>query len=84
MLSKTLTLIFLIVATWWVFRRIDRFKAARRRHAEMAARREQAAASRGPAGGAAEDMVRCPACGVFVAARGAAACARDDCPYRRR
>ena len=29
----------------------------------------------------AEDMVQCPACKAYVAARGVRSCGRADCPY---
>jgi len=35
----------------------------------------------GEAGGEAEDLVPCPRCGAYVAARGATSCGRSDCPY---
>ena len=31
--------------------------------------------------GATEDLVPCPKCGAYVAARGATSCGRSDCPY---
>ena len=31
--------------------------------------------------GETEDLVQCPKCGAYVAARGASSCGRDDCPY---
>ena len=31
--------------------------------------------------GQTEDLVPCPKCGAYVAARGATSCGRDDCPY---
>ena len=32
-------------------------------------------------GGKAEDLVQCPKCGAYVAARGAGPCGRGDCPH---
>lgn len=31
--------------------------------------------------GTTEDLIQCPKCGAYVAARGAGSCGRDDCPY---
>ena len=71
--QKLLVLAAIIAAVWYGFKLIGRLDRARK------ARLESEGESASPAG--AEDMERCAACDVFVAARNAASCGRDDCPY---
>jgi len=83
-LSKLLTLLALIGAVWWLFRWVDRFNRMRRQLAEEAQRRPARPTADPFAGqAAAEDMTRCPVCGVYVPARQARACGRADCPAGR-
>ncbi len=83
-LQKLIVLAAVIAAVWYGFKFIGRLDQARKQ-AERASpaavgRKGRAARPRDPAP-AAEDMVRCDACGAYVAQNGAAACGRDDCPY---
>jgi formate-dependent phosphoribosylglycinamide formyltransferase (GAR transformylase) len=76
---KLIVLVALILLVWYGFKYVRRLEEVR-----QALRRAQDAA-RGGRGGAkkvvAEDMVKCPSCGAYVAARGATKCGRTDCPY---
>ncbi len=81
-LSKLLVLAAIVATVWYAFKFVDRLDKRRKR--EIKARRDN------PAGGAAtdvgvpetpEEMVQCPVCESYVAARGVGPCGRDDCPY---
>ncbi len=72
-LQKLLVLAAIIAAVWYGFKLIGRLDRARKTRLETAGK------SAAPAG--VEDMERCAACDTFVAARDAASCGRDDCPY---
>ncbi len=81
-LQKLLVLAAIVTAVWYAFKFIGRLDQRRKR--EIKARRDS------PAGGAAtdavvaekpEEMVQCPVCESYVAARGVGPCGRDDCPY---
>lgn len=85
-LQKLLVLAAVIGAVWYGFKWISRLQQVRdaqdgtkpkKRRWPGTARR----AKEEPPQKAAEDMTECPVCGTFVAARGAAACGRTDCPY---
>jgi hypothetical protein len=76
--GKLLELAALILIVWYGFKFASRVEAVRN-----VRRRERESAPRPAAPPIqAEDLVRCAACGSYVAARGAAACARADCPWR--
>jgi uncharacterized protein len=85
-LQKLLVLAAIVGAVWYGFKLVSRLQAARK--LEQAARagkprptaRRGAASARSPAEGT-EDMVQCPVCQIFVAARAAGNCGRADCPY---
>jgi uncharacterized protein len=72
-LPKLLVLVGLIALVWYGSRWLRRWQRLKARHA--AAQRPRLAA---------EEMRKCPACGVYVAAAGAGDCGRTDCPYRAR
>jgi len=74
-LTKLLTLILLITVVWYGFRWYTRVQARARdlpRQPGGLPRPEIAA----------EEMIRCARCGVYVSAGKAASCGRPDCPYR--
>ncbi len=86
-LSKLIVLVGIIAAVWYGFKLVSRLDQARKAEAKLNTKKERRA---GPFGkrrtppataDEAEDMVRCPVCEAFVAARSAASCGRDDCPY---
>ncbi len=74
-LTKLLVLAAIIGAIWYGFKwvgRLDKMRKEALRHDSR---------SRESANLAAEEMVRCSSCDTYVAATGARACGRDDCPY---
>jgi hypothetical protein len=73
--GKLLVLIVLIAVVWYGFKHVARTEKVRQ---EAAKKRAPAA---GPRRVEAEDMVKCGACGAYVAARGASNCGRSDCPW---
>ena len=86
MFAKLLVLILVIAAVWYGFKYLSRLDAKRKADKKLRERDSGTAArSRGAAPAAtetdAEDMVQCPTCGAYVAARGTTSCGRADCPY---
>ncbi|MHC4983734.1 MAG: hypothetical protein ACYTF6_11305 [Planctomycetota bacterium] len=85
-LQKLLVLAAIVGAVWYGFKLVSRLKEARKLEDEAAPGKRRKAARRGAAGaksaaGTAEDMVQCPVCQTYVAARSAGSCGRPDCPY---
>jgi hypothetical protein len=80
-LPKLILLVLIIVIVWYGYRYMQRIEAVRRTFRAELLRRQQAARPSPPV--AAEDLVKCATCGAYVAARGAGACGRPDCPWRR-
>ena len=85
-LQKLLLLAAIVGAVWYGFKLVSRLQEARKLEQEAnagtrrkAARRE-AGSAKEPAKSA-EDMVQCPVCQTYVAARSAGSCGRADCPY---
>ncbi len=77
-LTKLLFTVAVVAAVWYGFKLYGRLEKARQAKAALRAAHQGG----GPAAAVgAEEMERCAACGTYVAARGAAACGRDDCPY---
>lgn len=79
-LGKLLFLALIIAVVWYGFkyqRRLEEIRGMLRR--EMRSRQ----ARQRPQGLDVEDLVKCPRCGAYVAARDAAACGRADCPWGR-
>jgi uncharacterized protein len=78
--SKLLVLILLIVAVWYGWRFLRRFGEVREvlRRAQQAAQAQRSGAAPRLQ---AEDMVKCRACGTYVAAQGATRCSRPGCPW---
>ncbi|MDB5411407.1 MAG: hypothetical protein JWL84_6319 [Rhodospirillales bacterium] len=80
--GKLLVLALLILAIWYGFKYAGRVEQVR-----QAVKRARAAAAGQQRGGGAqrlqaEDMVKCRACGTYVAAHGAGKCGRTDCPWQ--
>ena len=85
-LGKLLLLALLVLAIWYGFKYVNRIEEVRqtlKRAARDAAARSQARtqARQGAPSIQAEDMVKCPACGVYVTKSGATNCGRADCPW---
>lgn len=78
--SKLLLLALLIFIVWTAFKYMRRVEAIRRVLRDEMQRRQ---ATRRPPPLPAEDLVSCPACGAYVAARSAGNCGRGDCPWGR-
>jgi hypothetical protein len=82
-LGKLLVLAIIVLVVWYGFKYVHRVEAVRRAVLrEMDARRGRARPARS-ATLAAEDLVKCEACGAYVAARGTTPCSRADCPWGR-
>ena len=85
-LQKLLVLAAIVGAVWYGFKLVSRLQEARKLEEKAAAgnrrktSRQDAAGAKGAAG-TAEDMVQCPVCQTYVAARSAGNCGRPDCPY---
>ena len=84
--SKLMVLAGILAVVWYGFKFVGRLEQARK----AAAKAGTAPASGGAAASArpatprdVEEMVCCPVCGDYVAARGASACDRTDCPQTR-
>jgi hypothetical protein len=78
MFSKLLTLILLIAVVWFGYRYVVRVNA--RMQAKRKLETQESGLPRPRPN--AEDMIRCPACNVYVSATKATSCGRPDCPYR--
>jgi len=79
-LGKLVLLAGLIAAVWYGFKYRARIEAIRRDVRAEVARRQRAAGAPPPARGV-EDLVKCPECGAFVAAKGATNCGKPHCPW---
>jgi uncharacterized protein len=82
-LSKLIVLIAILLVVWYGFKLIGQLDRARKQAlrarsqaARGAGRRTAAAPER-----AVEDMIKCSACGTYVAARHPTRCGRADCPW---
>ncbi len=90
-IQKLLVLAAIIGAVWYGFKFLSRLDQARKTDATGGKDSGGLAGAfrdwtrRGDSGGEgaaeAEDMVECPVCGAYVAARGSVSCGRSDCPY---
>jgi hypothetical protein len=81
-IGKFFLLVVFILVIWYGFKYVNRVEEIRqgfRRAARAAAARAQA--RRAPPKIEAENMVKCPACGVYVTEAGASNCGRADCPW---
>ncbi|TCS62621.1 hypothetical protein [Varunaivibrio sulfuroxidans] len=85
-LSKFIFTVFIVGVVWYGFKWLNRVQSIReevRRNGRPAA---HPAAGRRASGARAadesvEDMVKCPVCESYVAAKGTTSCGRDGCPY---
>ena len=86
-LQKLIVLVGIIGAVWYGFKLVSRLDAARKAEAKVPGERKSGRKPFGrrrdaaPARSETEDMVECPTCGAYVAARKASHCGRSDCPY---
>ncbi|MEM7225289.1 MAG: hypothetical protein AAF495_20090 [Pseudomonadota bacterium] len=87
-LQKILLLVAIISAVWYGFKLVSRMQEARdgtTRQKRTSAWRKpdfiKRATGRPTAKDEPEDMVQCPTCKSYVAARGVQNCGRADCPY---
>ena len=79
-LGKFLVLAILILVVWYGFKYASRVEAVRQSLLAEAQRRRRGGEPRPPARPV-EDLVKCPRCGAFVAAQGAANCGKPQCPW---
>ena len=81
--QKLLILLLIVGVVWYGFKFVTRLQQARDSEGKPRSRVRggKPPASEPSASAEVEDMVRCPTCGAFVAARSASPCGRDDCPY---
>ncbi|RDD60900.1 hypothetical protein [Ferruginivarius sediminum] len=85
--GKLVVLVVVIAAVWYGFKYMSRLQYQREERArarDRIDRRQRGDPTAGPApapGEGAEDMVQCPTCKAYVAAKGARNCGRPDCPY---
>jgi hypothetical protein len=91
-IQKLLVLAAIIAAVWYGFKFLGRMQQVRDAEAKAAGgvkratfgdqMRDWVSGRKGGSDiGEAEDLVPCPKCGAYVAARGATSCGRSDCPY---
>lgn len=82
-LQKLLVLAAIIAIVWYGFKFIGRLQEARDAQTKKPQRKPRWPGKRRsePTAPEAEDMVQCPVCQAYVAARGAKHCGRADCPY---
>jgi uncharacterized protein len=92
-IQKLLVLAGIIGAVWYGFKLVGRMKETRDAQARAGGGaksgnlgdqlRDWVGGRKGgaKAGGETEDLIECPKCGAYVAARGATSCGRSDCPY---
>lgn len=79
-LQKLLVLALLVGAVWYGFKFFGRLDESRKR-VERVAKKAATKAAQRSTDAEAEDMVRCEACGDYVAAGSASSCGREECPY---
>jgi uncharacterized protein len=82
-LQKLLLLLLIVGAVWYGFKFVNRLQQARDSEGKSRSRVRggKPPASEPSAATEVEDMVRCPTCDAFVAARSTSHCGRNDCPY---
>ena len=78
--NKFLFLAAIVAIVWFGVKYLQRVQAIRRAFRDELRRRQ----GQKTASIAAEDLVKCAACGAYVAARGTGSCGRQDCPWRGR
>lgn len=83
-LQKLLVLAAIVVAVWYAFKLVGRLDQRRKRVIKAGRQGANPGGRDAPASGVPEkpqEMVQCPVCKAYVAARGVGNCGRDDCPY---
>ncbi len=78
-LGKILVIVAIVLAVWYGFKLIGHLDRKRKEAARLHPGSGRARGRAGP-GPVVQDMVKCPACGSYVAGRGAGSCGRADCP----
>jgi uncharacterized protein len=81
-LQKLLLLAGLILAVWYAFKIVGHLQRQRRESERRSARAGSATKPTSTGGGAIEDTVKCPSCGVYQTTHRTRACERADCPFR--
>jgi hypothetical protein len=82
--GKLVVLAILVAIVWYGFKYAGRVQAvSRAMRREMEARRARPRPAASARAIAAEDLVKCDACGSYVAANSTSACGRADCPWGR-
>ena len=79
--AKLIFTVLIVMAIWYGFKWIGRIQELRDANARNQLRRGEKPEKSSPPANNAEDMIKCPACESFVAAKGVSSCGRDDCPY---
>lgn len=79
--GKLLVLAALICVVWYGCKYAARVEAIQRSLREEALRRR--GRERHPPAKPIEDLMKCPRCGAYVAASGAADCGRPGCPWTK-
>ncbi len=80
--GKLLVLGALIAIVWYGFKYAARVEAIQRGLREEVARRRSGGVPRAPTKPV-EDLMKCPRCGAYVAASGAADCGKPECPWAK-
>lgn len=81
-LQKLIVLVGIVAAVWYGFKLLTRLQEARKTDAALRQKSgKRSGAARGESAMEAEDMVQCPVCQAYIAARSTSSCGRDDCPY---
>ncbi|HXP30506.1 MAG TPA: hypothetical protein VN832_05415 [Stellaceae bacterium] len=78
-LGKLLILILLIGIVWYGFKYVQRVEEIRQRLRRQTGGQRRDDSQDGSR--AAEDLVKCPRCGAYVAVKSRASCGRADCPW---
>ncbi len=76
-ISKLMVLAGVVAAVWYGFKFVGRLEQARKDTVKAG---KASASAKPSAPRDVEEMVSCPVCGDYIAARGASACDRTDCP----
>ena len=79
--TKLLLLAILVLIVWYGFKYAARVEAVKQVLRADALRRRRGSGERPAAARPVEDLVKCPRCGSFVAAVGAANCGKPGCPW---
>lgn len=82
-LPKLIVLIAIIAGVWYGFRWFQRLQDKRAREDKVLKDKKAKSDGGGSAKNAIEDMVKCPACGTFVASLSGGTCGQESCPGRK-